>query len=95
MISILTAAAVAGDACPTHRDLENKIQSISGNARRKVSLHGLVPELARTGLIKIEVYGRNWRVIEIKQGPHAGARTMAPSHGGKPYKIIDIDCKTT
>ena len=51
-----------------------------------------VAMLARLGHIRIEIYARNWRVVEIMTGPHAGKRTAPapfPEDGsGKPYRVI-------
>ncbi len=44
--------------------------------------------LADKGLIRIEVYALNWRVVEIRKGALAGQRTMEPPSGGRPYRII-------
>lgn len=45
-------------------------------------------ELIRRGKIKVEVYGRNWRVIEITAGRFAGLRTLAPPQAGQPYRVL-------
>lgn len=47
-----------------------------------------LPSLARAGLLKLEIYQKNWRVIEID-----GMRTEEPPECGKPYMTIDGDGK--
>lgn len=46
--------------------------------------------LARAGRILIEVYARNWRVVEILTGPHKGKRTMACPHNrsAAPHIVV-------
>lgn len=48
--------------------------------------------LARQGRIKVMVFRKNYRVVEILVGPHAGKQTAdAPDRriGEVPYKIVD------
>jgi hypothetical protein len=51
------------------------------NGERGLS-SGIVRRLANDGLIKVEVFARNYRVVTILTGPHKGKRTKAP-----PYKV--------
>lgn len=75
----LVVAAIAGQRCPV--------------AAREGVLglpSGVTGKLARDGKIKVEVYAKNYRVVEILVGPHAGKRTKAPpSIDWKPYRVID------
>lgn len=48
--------------------------------------------LARAGKIRIRIFEKNWRVVDILVGPQAGKSTAdAPGRrlGQKPYKVID------
>lgn len=51
--------------------------------------HGAVAALAHAGWIRIYVYARNWRVVEIITGPHAGARTAPPPRAYACYRVLD------
>ena len=75
--AILEAAAVKRERCPTGPEL--RVLGVSG------ANTGI---LAKAGRIRVEVYGKNWRVIEIMEGPHKGARTMECPDGSKPYRIV-------
>lgn len=47
-------------------------------------------ELVRAGKIRICIYPRNWRSVEILTGPDAGKRTQGPPDPkAKPYKVMD------
>ena len=79
----LCDCAIRGERCPTADQLA-----------------GLPPpsELAHAGKIRIEVFARNWRVVTILTGPHAGKSTMrdpAGVRGAKPYRVIDGSSLTT
>jgi len=69
-----------GERCPTQEQFR---RSYGFGA-----VSSVIDELRRAGKIKVEVYGRNWRVIEIMEGEFKGCRTMEPPHGGKPYKVL-------
>lgn len=43
--------------------------------------------LVREGRIRTEVYGRNWRVVQIMVGEHAGKRTKEHPPGGEPFMV--------
>ena len=50
----------------------------------------VIHELMRTGKIRVCVYPRNWRTVEILTGPLAGKQTMGPpGPQAKPYKVMD------
>ena len=45
--------------------------------------------LLKEGRIRIEIYGRNWRVAEILKGPNAGKRTKGPPNSRAwPYRTL-------
>lgn len=79
--ALLCAIADKGERCPTGADMGKLLGGY-------LSDRGVVVRLARAGKIRIEVYGRNWRVIEILTGPQTGKRTAPPPAGGVPYKIV-------
>ena len=74
-------AALAGERCPTTCTVDNP----TGTMRP-----GVAPILLKEGRIKVEIYGRNWRVIEILKGPNAGKRTKeAPGYPKTwPYRVL-------
>ena len=71
--SKIVAAAIAGDRAPQNTE-------IAGGAM-------IVGELVNMGKIKVELYGQNWRVFELLDGPNKGARTAEAPKGGNPYSI--------
>lgn len=74
----IVAAAMAGVRCP-----QNDLIPSAAFSR-----------LAREGRIRVSVYARNWRVVEILEGPHAGKSTADDPMrraGEKPYKVIDAN----
>ncbi len=75
-LELLIATARAGERCPT--------RSALGAAK---SDH--ITRLAHTGYVRIEVYGRNFRVVCILKGEHAGCATKSPDEGGSPYLVLD------
>lgn len=76
VFNALERAACAGVRCPVNDELSATSRSA-------------VPALAYRGLIRVEVYGHNYRVVEILDGPHKGKRTQAAPKGYRPYKVID------
>jgi len=77
---LIVSAANAGERAPTNRHSANP----TGKLRS-----GITQALIKNGMIRVEVYGKNWRVIEILKGPHAGKRTkMPPDPRSKPYKVL-------
>jgi hypothetical protein len=75
-------AAKIGARCPTKAELFQRLGFNASDATKR---------LAAAGKIVVEIYGRNWRVIEIADGPCKGARTAAPPHGGNPYLTINSE----
>lgn len=45
--------------------------------------------LAFMGRIRVHVHARNWRVVEILDGPHAGQQTKGAPNGHACYLVID------
>jgi hypothetical protein len=82
VMEILIEAATKGERCPMNDDILRRLEK---RGIRCGESH--VPNLAERGLIRIEISGRNYRTIEILQGPHKGARTL--SNGDTPHLIID------
>lgn len=76
-MGLLRDAAEAGVRCPTNPE----ITKILG----RLPFECTPTELARKGLITVEVYGKNWRVVEID-----GKRTMEAPSGGRPYLINGV-----
>ena len=74
-------AALAGERCPTTRTTENATGTL---------LPGITTMLLNEGRIKVEIYGHNWRVVEILKGPNAGKRTKeAPGYPKVwPYRML-------
>jgi len=78
VFSQLVDAAIAGQRCPV--TAREGVPGLPGHA---------TSVLAREGRIKVEIYAHNWRVVEILDGPHAGARTKpCPHETNGPYRII-------
>lgn len=81
-LGILEAAAEAGERCPTRFDLEDAGISQPGKH---------LDDLILDGLIRVEVYGHNFRVVEIMEGKAKGKRTMEAPKGYKPHLIRTKD----
>jgi len=76
----LVQAALRDERAPTNKGSENP----TGTMHRKI-----MSALLNEGRIRVEIYAKNWRVIEILTGPHAGKRTKAPpNQNSRPYKIL-------
>lgn len=71
----VVAAADVGERCP-----ENGTQDI--NAK-------VLGDLARAGRIRILIADRNYRTVEILEGPSAGKSTKAYPRRSYPWKVID------
>lgn len=87
VLDLLIAAAREGRRCPTSGEIYDAMLEAGAPGG---GWKAIVPDLARRGLIVVEVYGRNYRVVEIRQaGPYYGKRTApAPQHYGAPYAVI-------
>lgn len=79
VLRILRECAAAGDRCPTNEQLKEMCRAQGASFQ-----HASSPaQLAAAGHCLVEVYPRNWRVVEID-----GERTMkAPQ--GVPWLRID------
>jgi hypothetical protein len=79
----IESAALAGERCPVN----GKFGVTSLNYEQQA-----VHELCRAGRIKSEIYGFNYRVIEITAGPNKGKRTKEnPKVNAKPYKVVGVE----
>lgn len=79
LLLILEQCAVAGKRCPTFQEFRDEHQ-FSQSWSSPVSL-------AMKGLVMVEIYSLNWRVVHIMTGPHKGKHTKMPIHKhGRPYK---------
>lgn len=76
VLAILRDAASRGERCPTNPE----IRTILG----ELPSHLIPSELAYDGHCVVEVYGKNWRVVEID-----GKRTMACPHSQYCYRRIE------
>src|SRR3990167_5262320 len=84
-LQIIANAADRGERCPTSQEMV--LQLFELGFRRKCS--GTTHDLIKLGFIRVEVYGRNYRVVEIIDGQHKGKRTKEYPNVGVPYKILD------
>lgn len=88
---LIAHRAIYGARAPTNYSPENPSGEVYASA---------VKELALQGRIRVEVYAKNWRVMELLDGPNAGARTapLMLKNGkrfqGQPYRITDARMKT-
>lgn len=93
VFDLLVDAARKSSYCPTSKAIRESLEAgkyrIQGSTRASSCTSTPVLALARSGRIRIELYGRGTRVIEILQGEHMGARTAPSPYGGKPYRIIE------
>lgn len=71
----LVAAATAKQRCP-----ENGTPDINSI---------VVGALARQGRIRVLISDKNYRTVEILEGPAAGKSTAPPPTGGYAWKVID------
>lgn len=77
LFDVLQTAAIMGDRCPC-------LDELIGHG---IPTSVTPAELARAGLINVEIYGQNFRVVEMRSGYHKGKRTLTPKKG-KPVKKI-------
>lgn len=76
IVDLIAAAADRGARCPTTPEM----------VRRGLS-NPPIASLADMGVLRTEVYARNFRTVWICAGPHRGKMTRAPV-SGQPYKVI-------
>lgn len=80
VLDMLRTAAREGRRCPTNPELRDALHKQGLG----LSVSAIPPALARDGLLRIEVYSKNWRVVEVD-----GFRTAEDPRGGEPYKVIE------
>lgn len=80
VLLILRTAAKKKKRCPTNEEIRQELLS------RGFSFpsYCFPSSMAKHGLLKVEVYGKNWRVVEIE-----GHRTMESPIGGNPYRVFE------
>lgn len=81
VLAVVDEVLATGERCPTTNQLETIL--------RKRGFFGLparlkLPELARAGHLKIEIYRLNYRVIER----HGRRSKEPPNNSGSPHRII-------
>jgi hypothetical protein len=77
--ALLVAAAVAGERCP---------QTSRRGVKSGPTIHvGSISRLVEEGRIRSEVFARNYRVVTILVGEHAGKSTAPHPNGFAPYMI--------
>jgi hypothetical protein len=86
VFALVERAAVEGRRCPTSDEI--------GLAMRGADVRGMGPvsvttRLARAGRLRVEVFAKNYRVITILDGAHAGKSTARHPRYTKPYRVID------
>ncbi len=74
VLQVLRQAAAKGLRCPTNEEIEQQTGAMHFSETP--------PQLALAGLLTVEIYGKNYRVIEID-----GIRTAAAPEGRKPYRV--------
>lgn len=85
---LLETAARNGERCPHTARTEN----VQGERRQIPGLApGTTTVLAERGLIRVEIFSRNFRRITILVGEHAGRSTADHPFGAlaKPYRVLD------
>lgn len=78
VFNLMLATALAGKRCPMNDQLPEPSSYLT--------------LLCRDGRLKVEVFDKNWRVVTILEGPHAGKNTASPPAGRsrlRPYVTID------
>jgi hypothetical protein len=78
VVALLEEAAAKGARCPQNHEFG------------VMNAGGVLSALAGDGTIRVEVFGKNWRVITMLAGAQKGRRTLAPPFANDgPYKVID------
>ncbi len=90
VFGMVEEAAVQGFRCPTNEELREAFRKkgFLHNATATACPPNSLATLARRGKIRVEIYGRNWRVAEILTGIHRGKRTLGSPHGDLPYLVF-------
>lgn len=85
VFALLVECAVAKKRCPQNTTIADHVAGRGLHRGNGVS----ITILADQGRICVEVYTHNWRVVEIRQGPHTGARTEeCPHKNNGPYIVF-------
>lgn len=80
VFALIVEAALNNERCPMNYGFERSRGTIP---------QGAVDGLVKEGKIRVEVYAKNYRVIEIMWGRNAGKRTKPPDNKHwKPYKVL-------
>lgn len=81
--STVCAAAARGERAPQYRrGVKSDAEQLSASGASAVLA------LVRVGALKSEIFGCNWRVLEVLVGPYTGARTaMPPFKSTTPCRI--------
>lgn len=82
-------AAREGERCPSNDLIEGLLRNAGLPQTAFGARKGHAMTLAERGDIRVEVSGKNWRVVEILTGEHAGKRTMPDPKGGRPTRIFE------
>lgn len=75
-LAVIIATAIAGERCPQN-DYGKGIESEA------------LARLAKTGVLRIEYSGVNYRCVHILKGPHAGKQTAPDPNGNPVYATRD------
>ena len=78
---MIESRAAIGGRMPRHEDFKTDGPSIKRSIVR----------LIKAGKIQCNISGRNWRVMTVLVGPHAGTQTQVPPHGGAVYAVSTRD----
>lgn len=76
VIELIEKAVRGGDRCPLNSALPE-------------GASGIIPALAREGVLRIELSGRDWRRVTMLKGELAGRSTAANPHGHCTWRVID------
>lgn len=80
VLTAIRKAAQDGKRCPTNDQLRDLVWDAGFQG---LPLKDTPSELAYEGILRTEVYARNWRVVVID-----GMRTKEPPNVGEPYLTI-------
>ena len=83
VLAALTEAARSGARCPTNPELVPVVLKATGG---NVCATPAVERLWKRGLIRSEIYGSNWRVVEV----FGVGRTAEAPTGGRPWRVNGV-----
>ena len=89
VLSLIEDVVRAGERCPIETELLRRC-GLAESHKRDHRERGYVnsPTLARAGKIRIRVFGRNYRVIELLVGKLKGKMTLLSPKSPKPWKML-------